>query len=37
MNKEKSRLFAHVRIQQKGVNYWETYEHVVNYISLISL
>ena len=33
LTKHKSRLFAHGVIQQWGVNYWETYAPVVNWIS----
>ena len=33
----KARICAHGRIQQWGVNYWETYAPVVNWISVTSL
>ena len=32
--KHKSRLCAHGAIQQWGVNYWETYYPVANWISI---
>ena len=34
LNKHKARLCAHGRMQQWGVNYWETYAPVVNWISV---
>ena len=32
--KHKARLFSHGGMQQWGVNYWETYSPVVNWISV---
>ena len=37
LNKHKARLCAHGRMQQWGVNYWETYAQVVNWISVWTL
>ena len=34
LNKYKARLCAHGGMQQWGVNYWETYAPVVNWISV---
>jgi hypothetical protein len=34
LNKHKARLCAHGGMQQWGVNYWETYAPVVNWISV---
>ena len=34
LNKHKARLCAHGGMQQWGVNYWETYAPVVNWISI---
>ena len=34
MNKHKARLCAHGGMQQWGINYWETYAPVVNWISI---
>ena len=34
INKHKARLCAHGGMQQWGVNYWETYAPVVNWISV---
>ena len=34
LNKHKARLCAHSGMQQWGVNYWETYAPVVNWISV---
>ena len=34
MNKHKARLCAHGGMQQWGVNYWNTYAPVVNWISV---
>ena len=35
--KHQARIFAHGVMQQWGVNYWETYDPVVNWISVSSL
>ena len=35
--KHKSRIYSHVVMQKWGVNYWETYSPVVNWISVSSL
>ena len=35
--KHRSRLCAHGGIKQWGVNYWETYDPVLNWISVSSL
>ena len=35
INKFKARLCAHGGMQQWGVNYWETYTPVVNWIDLV--
>ena len=37
LNKHKARLCAHGGMQQWGVNYWETYAPVVNWISVRTL
>ena len=37
INKHKARLCAHGGMQQWGVNYWETYAPVVNWISVCLL
>ena len=34
LNKHKARLCAHGGMQQWGINYWETYAPVVNWISI---
>ena len=34
MTKEKARICAHVRVQQKDINYWETYAPVVQWMSV---
>ena len=35
--KHKARVYTHGGMQQWGVNYWENYDPVVNWISLRSL
>ena len=34
LNRHKARLCAHGGHQQRGVNYWETYAPVVNWVSV---
>ena len=34
VTKYKARIYAHGRMQEKGINYWETYTPVVQWISV---